>query len=171
MTKVKKFIKDWIFPIAIALILAILINKFIFFNRTVPTVSMVPTIQVGDKILSFRNYTPKTLQRGDIILFHNDEVGLDLVKRLIGLPGEKVNIEADGSLYINDVLLDEPYVKNPGGLPGIFNIPENHYLFLGDNRANSGDAREWKNPYIPYEDIMGEAKFIIYPFTRIGKLN
>ncbi len=168
MNGIIKFLKDWIVPIIVAVILATLINKFLFFNVRVPTGSMFPTIKPGDRILVLRNHSKNSLQRGDVVVFHNDETEDDLIKRLVGLPGESVEIKSDGSLYINGTLLEEPYVKYPSELTGNFNVPEGHYLFLGDNRADSADARYWENPYIPYEQIMGKGKFIIYPFDRLG---
>lgn len=164
------FIKDWCLPILIAIVLAVLLNKFAFFNIEVPTGSMIPTIKEGDKIFVLRNHTPKTLERGDIVVFHNDEVDKDLIKRLIGLPGENVEILYDGSIYINGIHLEEPYVKNPSSLTGTFVIPQGNYLFFGDNRFGSEDARSWENPYVPYDNVMGEAKFTLYPFNRFGKL-
>ncbi len=170
MDKFINFIKDWCLPVVIAIVLAILLNKFVFFNIEVPTGSMIPAIKEGDRIFVLKNHSAKTLERGDIVVFHNDEVHKDLVKRLIGLPGENIEIKHDGSVYINGDFLEEPYVKNPSNLTGNFTVPEGNYLFFGDNRSGSEDARSWENPYIPYEDIMGEAKFTLYPFNRFGKL-
>ena len=166
----KRFLKEWIVPILIAVALAFLINKFVFFNVGVPTGSMYPTIKPGDKIFTLRMHKQSSIERGDILVFHSKEVGKDLIKRVVGLPGETVEILSDGSVYINGEYLPEEYVKNPSGKQGTFIVPEDCYLFLGDNRANSIDARYWDDPYIKFEDIMGEGKFIIYPFSRIGKL-
>jgi len=170
MNKMMKIIKEWSLPVVCALALAFLINKFIFFNVSVPTESMYPTIKPGDKIFVLRNYKESSLKRGDILVFHSKEANEDLIKRLVGLPKEKVEIKNDGKVFINDVELEEPYVKYKSDITGVFNVPEGCYLFLGDNRANSVDSRYWKNPYIPYKEIMGKAKFIIKPFNRFGAL-
>jgi len=166
----KKFVKEWGIPILCAVGLALLVNKFIFFNVSVPTESMYPTIQPGDKIFVTRNYSEKSLKRGDILVFHSKELGEDLIKRLIGLPGETINVKSDGTVYINGEKLDEPYVIYNSDKEVTLQVPENSYVFIGDNRANSFDARYWENPYISYDDIMGKARFIIKPFSRFGKL-
>ena len=170
MDTIQKLIKEWALPIICAIILAFLINKFIFFNVSVPTESMYPTIKPGDKIFVLRNYNKSSLKRGDILVFHSEEANEDLIKRLIGLPNDVVEVKNDGKVFINDKELEEPYVKYKSDKTGVFKVPENCFLFLGDNRANSVDSRYWKNPFIPYEDIMGKAKFIIKPLSRFGKL-
>ena len=165
-----KFLKDWIIPAAIAIILGVLINKFLFFNVNVPTSSMYPTITPGDRIFSMRIHRPSSIERGDILVFHSKELNKDLIKRVIGLPGETVEVQSDGRVYINGEYLEEDYVSSFSDITGTFTVPEDCYLFLGDNRGNSIDARLWKNPYIPFEEIQGEGKFIIFPFDRFGKL-
>lgn len=165
-----KFLKDWIIPAAIAIILGVLINKFLFFNVNVPTSSMYPTITPGDRIFSMRIHRPSSIERGDILVFHSEELNKDLIKRVIGLPGETVEVQSDGRVYINGEYLEEDYVSSFSDITGTFTVPEDCYLFLGDNRGNSIDARLWKNPYIPFEEIQGEGKFIIFPFDRFGKL-
>jgi signal peptidase I len=170
MDIMKRIFKDWILPIIAAIIIAFLINKFVFFNVTVPTGSMLPTINLKDKILVTRVHNKNNLKNGDVIVFHSDELNEDLIKRLIGLPNDEVEIKEDGSLYVNQKKVDESYVEYPGGKIGKFKVPEGSYFFMGDNRANSSDARYWDQPYIPKKDIMGKARIIISPFSRFGKL-
>ena len=131
---------------------------------------MYPTITPGDRIFSLRMHKPSSIERGDILVFHSEELDKDLIKRVIGLPGETVEIQSDGSVYINGEYLEEDYVSSSSDITGSFNIPKDCYLFLGDNRGNSVDARMWENPYIPFDKIQGEGKFIIFPFNRFGKL-
>ncbi|MBU3142510.1 signal peptidase I [Clostridium sp. CF012] len=171
MDIIKKIFKDWILPIIAAIIIAFIINKLIFFNVSVPTGSMLPTINLGDKILVTRVHNKDNLKHGDVVVFHSNELNEDLIKRLIGLPSDEVEIRDDGSLYINKKKIDESYVKNPGGKAGMkFTVPEDSYFFMGDNRINSLDARYWANPFISEKDIMGKARIIISPFSRFGKL-
>lgn len=164
------YAKEWVLPIVVAFIIATLINKFCFFNIKVPTESMYPTIVPGDRILVTRIYNKNNLKRGDIIVFHSDELKEDLIKRLIGLPGDKVKVKRDGSLYINGEKKEENYIVNQGEIEKEFVVPEDNFLFMGDNRANSLDSRYWKTPYISKNKIMGKAQFVITPFKRTGKL-
>lgn len=175
MDIIKKIFKDWILPIVAAIIIAFIINKLIFFNVSVPTGSMLPTINLKDKILVTRVHNKNNLKHGDIVVFHSDELGdesgEDLIKRLIGLPNDEVEIKEDGSLYINKEKINESYVIYPGGKAGVkFKVPEDSYFFMGDNRENSLDARYWENPFISKKDIMGKARIVISPFSRFGKL-
>jgi signal peptidase I len=167
----KKIIKDWIVPIISALIIALLINKFIFFLILVPTGSMDPTIKPGDRVLVFRIYNKDNLKRGDIVVFYSDELEKPLVKRLIGLPNDEIEIKSDGSVYINNERIEEPYVINDAnGITKKFNVPSGKYFFLGDNRANSYDSRYWDDPYISQGKIEGKAVLIVFPFNRIDLL-
>jgi signal peptidase I len=170
MKFIKTFVKEWLVPIFIAIIIAVLINKFLIFKIRVPTGSMLPTIKLGDQMFTLRTYNFNKLKRGDIIVFYSDELHLRLVKRLIGLPGEKIDLKDGGKLYVNDVKIDEPYVINKDNLNKSFQVPQGYYLFLGDNRADSDDARYWKNPYIPAKKIEGKVIFRVFPLNRMGTL-
>lgn len=101
MESIKKIFSSWIFPIIIAVILALLIKNFLFFNIKVPSESMFPTIKPGDRIFVTRVHNKGNLKRGDIVVFHSNELKEDLIKRLIGLPGDTVEVRNDGSVYVN----------------------------------------------------------------------
>ena len=163
------FFKDWIIPIIIAVVLAILINRFLIFRVYIPSSSMAPTLNVNDRLLVTKVYKPENLKRGDIVVFNSKELDEIVMKRLIGLPGDEIRFDGT-SVYVNGKKLDEPYVKNPMEFYGTFKVPEGKYFFLGDNRANSNDARFWKNPYINGDQILGKAQVKIYPFNEIGFL-
>ncbi len=160
------FFKDWIIPIISAAIIYFLLNKFVFFNVQVPTGSMIPTINIDNRAVVTRIYNYDNLKRGDVIVFYSDELGERLVKRLIGLPGDKIEIK-NGVVFVNDEQLQEDYVKNKDHYDseGIFQVPQGKYFFLGDNRPVSKDARYWINPYIDSSVLEGKAQFIFYPFT------
>ncbi len=164
-----KFMREWIFPIIVAVVLAIMINKFLIFKVDVPTESMEPTINVGDKFLVTRIYNFENIKRGDIIVFKNNEKNKLMVKRLIGVPGDEIDIQGE-KLYINGKDIKEDYVKYPDEYFGKFKVPEDKYFFLGDNRANSGDSREWKEPYIDKSDIKGKVQIRVYPFKDFGSI-
>ncbi len=109
------------------------------------------------------------IKRGDILVFYSDELDELLLKRVIGLSGEHVEIKSDGSIYIDGKKIKEDYVKYSGRKTDMyFDVPEEKFLMLGDNRANSDDARYWTNPYIDSKDIDAKAQIIVYPFDRIG---
>ena len=145
----RQFVKSWLLPLAAEIAILLVIFNFVINITYVPTGSMIPTISEHSVLISLREYNTDELQRGEIYSFHSDELGKTLIKRLIGLPGETVRIEGNGNIYINDVRLDEPYVKNQEyGYTGTFEVPEGCYFFLGDNRSGSSDARYWDNPYI-----------------------
>lgn len=166
----KKIFKDYIIPILVAIILAVLIRQFLFFKIMVPTASMYPTIKDNDQIIVTRIYNRNSLKRGDIVVFKSVELKEELIKRLIGLPNDTIKINEDGSVYVNGEKINQSYVVNNGGKFGAFKVPAGHYFFLGDNRSNSLDSRYWQNPYIDWSDIEGKARFIIYPFNRFGDL-
>lgn len=165
-----KFTKDWIIPIICAFILAFLINKFLIFKVVVPTGSMEPTVMPGDEIFATRIYNPSKIKRGEIVVFKKQGEKELLLKRVIGLPGDTIEIKDGGQVYVNGELLDEPFVKYTDPLGGTYHVPAGEYFMLGDNRANSRDSRYWKDPYIPGDDIVAKAWLRVYPFDRFGFL-
>lgn len=167
---------SWCMTFVVAIVLALLLKNYIIINATVPTGSMEHTIEPGDDLFGLRvayNFTePK---RGDIIIFKfPDDESEKYVKRIIGLPGEKVTIK-EAKVYINDseVPLDEDYLKEQWVLatgPFEFEVPEDCYFVMGDNRNDSYDARYWDNTYVTKDEIIGKAYMIYYPFSRFGSL-
>ena len=159
---------------AVAAVAVLLLKEFVIINAFIPSGSMEHTISPGDRVIGNRlAYVVKEPERGDIVIFQNpdDETQL-FVKRIIGLPGETVTIE-DAKVYIGGTLLEEDYLKEEWTVdngPYIFEVPEDCYLVLGDNRNNSKDARYWENTYVESEQILGEAGFRYWPFNSIGML-
>ncbi len=164
------FVKEWLVPIIAALTLAWIINTFVVFRIEVPTGSMIPTINVDDKIFIAKSYDKDNFERGDILVFKSIEENGDLlIKRLIGLPGDRIEL-VEGDLYINGNYMEESYVKNNLDYTGTYDVPLDHLFFLGDNRATSKDARYWDNPYIHKDQVMGKGGLRIYPFNNMGFL-
>ena len=166
-----KEIRDYIFLIILAFTFVFLMKEFVYANAVVPTGSMIPVVQPGDRLIINRlSYLLCDPERGDIVMFANpDNEKKNYLKRIIGLPGEKLEIRA-GLIYINDSEnpLFEPYLNDlPNGDFGPYNIPEGCYFMLGDNRDNSLDAREWKNKYVKKEKIVGKAWIKYYPNINI----
>ena len=167
---------SWILSFALAFLAAVVLKDYVIINANVPTGSMENTIMPGDRLIGNRlAYVWSEPERGDIVIFYNPDNESELyVKRIIGLPGEIVRIE-NGSIYIGDSeeplaeeYLKEAWVNRTG--PYLFEIPEDSYLMLGDNRNDSLDARYWNNTYVKKEKILGKAVVTYWPLQNLGKL-
>ncbi|MCR4745990.1 MAG: signal peptidase I [Lachnospiraceae bacterium] len=165
MNRIVKEIIEWIAVVVVAVVLAYFVNHFIIVNAIVPSSSMEKTIMTGDRVIGYRlAYSFSEPERGDIIIFKfpDDESKL-YIKRLIGLPGETVEIK-EGKVFVNGEALDEPYLTvTTEGTFGPYTVPEGHYFMLGDNRNNSADSRYWNNTYLAREKIVGKAVFKYWP--------
>lgn len=170
VSKLKEAI-SFMTPIVIALIIAILLKTFIFANAVIPTGSMINTIQEGDRIIASRlAYINEDPKRYDVIIFHypDDESQL-FVKRIIGMPGETINIK-NGIVYITDANGNttearSDFVTNcvPTGDFGPYTVPLGSYFVMGDNRNDSWDARYWKKKNVEKKKIIGKVKFRYFP--------
>ena len=159
----KSIIKEWIIDIAVVACIALFLWKFVGYGVWITSGSMIPTLEIKDRLIVSRVHNAENLKEGDIVLFKNDEFeGQILIKRLIGLPGDKIQIK-DGVVFRNGEQLKEDYVKNNEKYNGTFQVPQGEYFFLGDNRANSDDSRYWKNPYVDKSYIEGKARIKYYP--------
>ena len=159
---------EWVMVIVISAVLAFLLDKFIIVNARIPYASMEPTIMTGDRLignrLAYLNDDPK---RGDVVIFlFPDNEKEYFIKRVIGLPGEKVTIR-QGKVYINDSTepLDESaYISaTPLGDFGPYEVPEGAFFMMGDNRNNSMDSRYWNRPYVYKSKILGKAWVRYFP--------
>lgn len=147
---------------AFAAVIAIIIVFYIIVNSTVPTGSMSNTIKAGDRVIGLRlAYLFSEPERGDIIIFKfPDNEEENYIKRIIGLPGDTVEIRS-GILYINDEVYKEYYLREPMRVAsyGPYEVPEDCYFVLGDNRNDSVDSRFWNNKYVHKSKIIGKALF------------
>lgn len=161
--------------IAIALILALLIRIFVAEPRYIPSDSMLPTLQMGDRLvvekISYRFHPPAT---GDIIVFdppvqlQNLGYAKDqaFIKRVIGKPGQVVTI-SKGKVYLDNQPLQEDYIAEPPAYQlTAKQVPENEFFVMGDNRNDSNDSHVWG--FLPKENIIGRAQFRFWPLNRIG---
>lgn len=167
---------EFLIPIIIAIIIAIILKLFIFANIIVPTGSMLNTIQEKDRIIASRiEYSFNEPERYDIVVFRfPDDETQCFIKRLIGLPGETVQI-VNGVVYVTKtdgetIQLDDSFVTNcvPVGDFGPYVVPEDCYFMMGDNRNQSWDSRYWDNKFVRRDQIIGKAKFRYFP--SIGKV-
>nr|RNJ70944.1 MAG: signal peptidase I [Leptolyngbya sp. IPPAS B-1204] len=171
--------------IGLSLVLALGIRQFVAEARYIPSESMVPTLQINDRLivekLSYRFHSP---ERGDIIVFMppdaagryclgiqdpNVRIKDAFIKRVVALPGEKVEVR-EGTVFINDRPLQESYIaaKPEYQLPPSI-VPPDSFLVLGDNRNNSCDGHFW-GP-VPSENIIGRAAFRFWPPNRMGGIS
>ncbi len=160
-----KEIIEWILILALAVVAAMLINRYVIIKAEVPTGSMEHTIEVDDCILGLKPaYLFNGPKRGDVVIFpYPDNPETTYVKRVIGLPGETVEIK-NGYVYIDGTPIEEPYLKEEmRGEYGPYVVPEGSYFMLGDNRNSSQDSRKWKNTYLKEEDIMAKVLFRYSP--------
>ena len=156
---------SWALVIVLAIAAALFLNSFIIVNARVTSGSMENTIMTGDRVLGLQfSYWFSDPQRGDVVIFkYPDNEQENYIKRIIGLPGEVIQI-VEGRVYVNNELLDEPYLKETTyGNFGPYEVPEGHYFMLGDNRNNSEDSRYWRNKYVAKDKILGKAYWIYYP--------
>lgn len=167
----QRFVREWVIPFGLEILILLFVIRFLFFFVIVPSGSMIPTIEKPSLLFATRVHDPEKLQRGDIVVFESDELDLTLVKRLVGLPGDHVVLDENGDMTLNGQPVEEDYVFYPSARSADFEVPEGHYLFLGDNRAGSNDARMWLEPYIPGEKITGKARFTLWPLSNFGPLD
>ncbi|HSA06512.1 MAG TPA: signal peptidase I [Candidatus Gastranaerophilales bacterium] len=191
--KIKAFIKESVETIVIVLVLVIAIRSLLGEPRWIPTSSMEPTLQIKDNLIvekvSYRFSKP---QRGDILVFYPPNHELDptllgkfgrmigffskdeaYIKRVIGLPGDLIEVAPNEGVYINGTLVNEPYVKEVFNgtcdvfmICGPYKIPQGNYYMMGDNRNDSTDSRYWGT--LPEKRIVGKAFVKFWPPTRMG---
>ena len=160
-------ILSWSKLIVFTVTLAILLNQFVIVNASIPTGSMESAIMPNDRIIAFRlSYLFSDPARFDIVIFrYPDDESRLYVKRIIGLPGETVNIR-DGLVFIDDAetSLQDDFIRDgiAWGNYGPFEVPEESFFMLGDNRGNSEDSRAWNNPFVHRSGILGRAIFKYY---------
>ena len=170
-------------------LVVILVDGVIFINARIPSGSMEQTIMTKDRIYGFRlayginmdffgkyiiSKKWKDPERFDIVIFkYPDDESQLYIKRIIGLPGETVQI-IDGKVYIDgsDTPLVDYFVNDALGKPlgsfGPYEVPEDSYFMLGDNRNNSKDSRFWKNTFVRFDQIKGKAVFRYWPLKSFG---
>ena len=167
-----KSLFEWMDSIITAIVVVILFLTFVFRMVTVSGESMMNTLFDGDKlIISNLFYKPTN---GDVVVIsHGKELYEPLVKRVIAVGGQKVDINFEtGDVMIDGNLIDEPYIKEKtsrkGDVEFPLTVPQEQYLVLGDNRNNSLDSKYSIVGLIDRDDIFGKARLIIYPFDRFG---
>ena len=181
-----RVVLDWVITIAGAILIVLALKQWVVNPYRIPSSSMEPTLhcarpatgceaRYSDRVLANRFiYDFESPKRGQIIVFHTPPAaaarcgeGGTFVKRLIGLPGETVTEKA-GFVYINGKPLKEPYIQKGrrDTQSGKWTVPKGQYFFMGDNRAQSCDSRQWGT--VPRGNLIGEVFFVYWPPNRIG---
>lgn len=176
LKKIKKeSVLEWINSALTAGIFAFFFIIFIGRLYIIPSSSMEPNLKPGDVVLGinknwFMGKEKLNLQRGDIVIFKPPVDTKLYIKRLIGLPNEKIMI-IKGSLYVNDNYIPENYQLNKDYYDyGPVKVPPDSYFFLGDNRPNSYDSHMWQEPFVNKNEIKAKAIIILFPPHRIKLL-
>jgi signal peptidase I len=166
MKHIRDILITIIAAVAVFFILQLTVGGFKVYGQC-----MVPNVQHGDYVMLNKvSYSFDEPQRGDVIVFFSPKnAKTNLIKRIIGLPGENVEIR-NGIVYINGNPLQEPYILEPPKYTYPEEIiPEGHYFVLGDNRNNSADSHTGFT--VPRENIIGKAWFNYWPPSEWGLLN
>lgn len=159
--------------VLIAFALSWVIRTYVLEARVIPSGSMLPTIQLQDRIIVdkffFKHFDQ--LRPGDIIVFHppaSAHSSDDFIKRLIAMPGDKVQVQ-NHTTYVNDKPLYEPYILERSKEDfGPVVVPEGSLFVMGDNRNNSADSREWG--FLPIQNVSGRSLFRYWPLNHFGAL-
>lgn len=169
-SRYKLVLKSTVFTLVVVAAIAVLIATVAMPVLQIYGASMSPVLEENDIVLSLKN---SDFEQGDLIAFYiGNKI---LVKRPIALPGQWVNIDEDGNVYVDGQLIDEPYLteKSFGDcnieLP--YQVPDNRYFCMGDNRATSVDSRHSEIGCISEEQIVGRIVFRIWPPSKIGSLS
>jgi signal peptidase I len=169
---------EWVAVVVGAIVVALLVKTFLVQAFRIPSESMDPTLIKGDRVLVNKlSYRLHDVNRGDVVVFERPDSlpggpddPKDLIKRVIGLPGDTVYAR-DGTVYVNDRPLEEPYL--PDGTATVnmdqpITVPEGDVWVMGDNRGNSQDSRVFGA--IPETSIVGRAFLLMWPLNRFGSL-
>ena len=174
MEKFGNFFKEMITTILLALVLALVIRAFVVEARVIPSGSMLPTIEEGDRVMVNKIvYHMREPKRGEIIVFEAPiimgDTRDDFIKRVIGLPGETVEVK-EGKVFINGTALEEDYIAEvPDYVFGPVKVPEDGLFVMGDNRNSSYDSHLW-GKWLRLDKVKGEAFIRYWPLDRLGKI-
>ena len=167
--KMRTLIRETLQVILLALVIFFAIH-FMIQNFRIDGTSMEPNVHNGEYVIVNKTayWFGHNPQRGDVIIFNApDQPQNDRVKRVIGLPGDVVEVRGDGTVYVNGQQLEEPYLPpHHSGTSGTWTVPEDQYFVMGDNRSASLDSRA-KGP-VPRNKIIGKAWLIIWPLHDWG---
>ena len=163
----RKALRGTVAVLVVVAAIAVLITTLFLPILQISGDSMSPTLEHDEIVILLKT---KEFERGDLISFYFQ--GKILLKRVIGLPEDEIAIDAEGNVYVNGEILDEPYVTDKGlgdcDLEFPFKVPGTSYFVLGDQRSNSVDSRNSVIGAISRDDIIGKVFFRVWPFSKLG---
>ena len=174
MNKTVRSIISNVLYIAAVLLFSFLIVRYVGQRTEVIGSSMVPTLEAGNQLITDKiTYRFREPERFDIVVFPHGPNNEYYIKRIIGMPGETVEISEDGTIYIDGEVLEEDYGygnTTPQEMSGGITLSEDEYFVLGDNREVSLDSRYAEVGNVPRSIIIGRAWLRLYPFDQFGLL-
>jgi signal peptidase I len=175
-THLHAVVYEWVPTLLVALVMALVLRSYAVASYYIPSGSMEDTLKRGDLLIA-EKFTYKVLhhqpERGDVMIFVwpdpvKADPRVDYIKRIIGLPGDTVEV-SNGTVYVNNVPLDEPYIKeHPFQDTPPTKVGPDEYFAMGDNRNHSSDSRVWG--FVPRKNLEGRALFVFWPFNRVKLL-
>lgn len=169
----KGLLREGFETLALSVLLAFGIRTFVAEARYIPSGSMLPTLEINDRLLIDKvTYNFSDPDRGDIVVFYPpDLLGQKdaFIKRVIGLPGDVIEVK-NGQVFVNGDPQQEPYIAAPPEYQyGPVKVPADSYLVLGDNRNKSFDSHNWG--FVPEDNVIGRAVLRFWPLDRLGEVN
>lgn len=145
-------------------VLGVLLHRLVVFPTVVRSDSMRPALESGDVLLTSRARRRARVRRGEILVYRWTGAPGTRIRRLIGLPGDRVRIAEDGVVIVNGEPVFEPYARRSSAFRGSFVVPADRYFVLSDHRGERFDTPAWRESFVPVDDLLGVARARLFPW-------